>query len=81
MKDIQKQYEKAFGTHLKTLLIKYNKDAITLAAHANLEPKQIYRVLNAEHSTSLGILFCIAKGLGVHPKELFDFEFSAKKQI
>lgn len=45
MKDLQKQYEQAFGAHLKSLLKKYNKNAITVAAHANIESKQIYRVI------------------------------------
>jgi len=74
MKDLQKQYEQAFGAHLKSLLKKYNKNVITVAAHANIESKQIYRVINAEHSTSLSIIFRIAKGLEIHPKELFDFD-------
>lgn len=75
MKDARKRYEIMFGNHLRTLLEIYNKDVFTIAAHGSLEPKQVYRVINAEHSPSLGVIFAIAKGLDIHPKILFDFDF------
>lgn len=50
-----------------------------VAAHANIETKQVYRVINGEHSATISITYAIAKGLGVHPKELFDFQFTDTK--
>ena len=45
-----------------------------VAAHGNLETKQVYRAINGEHSTGLGIIYSLAKGIGVKPKVLFDFD-------
>lgn len=50
-------------------------DVPTVAAHGGIEPKQVYRVLNGEHGASLGTVISIAMGMGIHPKELFDFDF------
>ena len=46
-----------------------------VAHDGEIEVKQVYRVVNAEHSATLTIVYSIAKGLKVHPKNLFDFEF------
>ena len=46
-----------------------------IAALGNIETKQVYRVINGEHSTTLSVLYAIAKGLEVHPKKLLDFAF------
>ncbi|WP_343703747.1 helix-turn-helix transcriptional regulator [Chitinophaga sp.] len=68
-------YLKAFGENLKQLMAKSNKNAETVAALGGIETKQVYRVINGEHSATLSIVYAIAKGLEVHPKELFDFTF------
>lgn len=46
-----------------------------VAVHGNIETKQVYRVINGEHSATLSIIVAIAKGLEVHPKILLDFDF------
>lgn len=46
-----------------------------VAAQGNIETKQVYRVINGEHSATLSIIRAIAKGLEVKPKDLFDFDF------
>jgi transcriptional regulator with XRE-family HTH domain len=75
VKEVKKEYYIAFGENLKVLLKKHHKDVATVAALGNIESKQVYRVLKGEHAASLGTIIAIAKGLGVHPKELFDFPF------
>jgi transcriptional regulator with XRE-family HTH domain len=65
----------AFGNHLKFLIESKGKTPEEVAAHGDLETKQIYRAINGEHSTGLAILYSIAKGIGVKPKTLLDFEF------
>jgi hypothetical protein len=77
---IKKEYYHAFGMHLHMLLKKYNKDVATVAALGRIESKQVYRVLNGEHGASLGTIIAIAKGLEIHPKELFDFKFNFKEE-
>ena len=75
MKVRNQKYLTAFGSHLAELLKAKGKTPEEVAAHANIETKQVYRVLNGEHSATISITYAIAKGLAVHPKELFNFEF------
>jgi predicted transcriptional regulator len=69
------KYLNAFGSHLAKLLKEKGKTPEEVAALANIETKQVYRVINGEHSATISITYAISKGLGVHPKILFDFEF------
>ncbi len=69
------KYEIAFGENLKKLIDLKMKTPEDVAAHGNIETKQVYRVINAEHSPTLSIILAIAKGLDVEPMELFDFKF------
>lgn len=78
MKEIRKIYYIKFGENLQLLLTKYGKDVMTVASIGKIEPKQVYRVLKGEHGASIGTIISIAKGLEIHPKELFDFEFELK---
>ncbi|MFH7002087.1 helix-turn-helix domain-containing protein [Flavobacterium bizetiae] len=79
MKEIRKKYFVAFGEHLQKLLVRHNKDVMTIASIGKIEPKQVYRVLNGEHGASMGTIISIAKGLGISPKELFEFNFDLGK--
>lgn len=78
MKVRNEAYIKAFGENIKKLLDKHNKSPEVVAAHGGIETKQVYRVMNGEHSSTLSVLYALALGIGVHPKELFDFEFIDK---
>ncbi|WP_162147682.1 helix-turn-helix domain-containing protein [Flavobacterium limnosediminis] len=80
MKEIRKEYYIKFGENLQKLLIKHQKDVMTVASIGKIEPKQVYRVLNGDHGASLGTIISIAKGLDIQPKELFDFEFNLEKE-
>ncbi|WP_146740377.1 helix-turn-helix domain-containing protein [Flavobacterium lacus] len=75
MKENNKKYFIAFGLNLQRLIVKHNKDVMTVASLGKIEPKQVYRVLRGEHAASLGTIIALAKGLEIHPKELFDFDF------
>jgi transcriptional regulator with XRE-family HTH domain len=79
VKDRNQPYLDAFGEHLKKLMDSKGLTPDDIAAGGRIEPKQVYRVINAEHSATLTILYSIAKGLEVHPRNLFDFEFKEKK--
>lgn len=80
MKEIRIKYYIAFGENLQKLLLKNNKDVMTVASIGKIEPKQVYRVLNGEHGASMGTIISIAKGLEIEPKELFDFDFDFEKE-
>lgn len=75
MKARNQKYLIAFGNHLASLMIAKKVTPEDVAAIGNIETKQVYRVKNGEHSCTLSIIKSIALGLGVHPKELFDFDF------
>ena len=75
MKIRNQEYLDAFGKHLKELLKQKRKTPEDVAALGGIETKQVYRIINGEHSTTLSILVAIANGLEVHPKKLLDFEF------
>jgi transcriptional regulator with XRE-family HTH domain len=70
------KYLSAFGHNLKRLIEAKKKTPEEIAAHGYIETKQVYRVINGEHSTTISVVYAIAKGLGVKPKQLFDFEFN-----
>lgn len=75
MKVRNQPYLDAFGENLKKLIDSKKKTPEHIAALGNIETKQVYRAINGEHSISLSMLAAIAKGLGVAPKKLLDFEF------
>lgn len=75
MKVRNQKYLDAFGAHLLQLLQERGKTPEEVAAIANIETKQVYRVINAEHSATISVTYAIAKGLGVHHMKLFDFDF------
>ena len=75
MKVRNQKYLIAFGENLKKLINSKKVTPEYVATHGYIETKQIYRVLNAEHSATISIVYAIAKGLDIKPKELFDFEF------
>lgn len=74
VKERNQSYLKAFGDHLAQLMVAKGKSPEDVAALGNIETKQVYRVKNGEHSPTLSIIISIAKGLEVHPRELFDFD-------
>lgn len=75
MKGKNNAFRVAFGRRVKQLLDQKGLVPQDIAATANIEVKQVYRVINAEHNATLGIVASIAKGLGIHPRDLFDFDF------
>lgn len=80
MKELRKLYYIKFGENLQSLMTKHGKDVLTIASIGKIETKQVYRVLNGEHGANMGTILSIAKGLGLPPKELFDFKFDLEKE-
>ena len=79
MKVRNQPYLTAYGNHLAELLREKGMTPEEVAAHGGIETKQVYRVINGEHSATLSVIYAIAKGLSLHPKILFDFEFVDKR--
>lgn len=79
VKDWRKAYSKELGKNLLRLIDESNMDVQTVASLGNIESKQVYRVINAENEPKVATLLPIARGLGVHVKILYDFEFDLDK--
>lgn len=75
MKDWKKIYRKAFNAHVKKLIEASGKGIPTVAADGNAENKTIYRILADENEPQITTVLHLAKGLGIHPMELYNFEF------
>lgn len=68
------EFIKAFGIRLRELRIRQGLSQEKLAHSIDLETSQISRIERGVINTSLSQVFQIARGLNIHPKELFDFE-------
>ncbi|MBV7533048.1 helix-turn-helix transcriptional regulator [Chitinophaga sp. sic0106] len=47
----------------------------TVAAHANIEVMQVYRIETGKVNTTISTLLALSKALEVPAKELLDFTF------
>jgi len=81
MNHIEDKYFIALSDRLKELMEQKNIDVSDIAAAANLDRKQIYRLLNKENVPKLSTLIRICLGAGIEPKELFDFKFNFKEYM
>tara|TARA_Y100000815_G_scaffold245325_1_gene244113 strand:- start:204 stop:440 length:237 start_codon:yes stop_codon:yes gene_type:complete len=78
MKDWRMVYRRKLGENLLRLINEHNTDIQTVASLGNIESKQIYRIISAENEPKVTTLLPIAKGLGIHVKDLFDFDFETE---
>jgi DNA-binding phage protein len=75
MKNIEDKYFIALSDHIKDIIDSKGVDVVDLAAAANLDRKQIYRLINKENVPKLSTLIRIALAAGIEPKQLHDFKF------
>ena len=75
MNNIEDKYFVALSDHLKSILDSQDIDVSELAAAANLDRRQIYRLINKENIPKLSTLIRIALAAGIEPKQLHDFKF------
>lgn len=75
MKYIDDKYFIALADHIKSILDDKKIDIVNLAAAANLDRRQIYRLLNKENVPKLSTLIRISLAAGIEPQELFALKF------
>lgn len=68
------KYIKAFGKHLKKLREAKQLPQEVLAIKCEIARSQIVRFEKGERSPTLSTIYALAKGLGVDPKKMLDFE-------
>jgi transcriptional regulator with XRE-family HTH domain len=66
----------AFGNNVKKLRTARKFSRETLAAYADIEVMQIYRIETGKINTTISTLFALAVALEVSPKKLLDFDYA-----
>lgn len=81
MKPIDKRRIKVFRENLKEFRKKRGLSQRGLSYLCDVEYSKISKIESNENvNLNLTTLFELAKGLGVHPKELIDYEFEFLKK-
>ncbi len=76
MSYIEDKYFVALVDHLNSLIESKNLKVAELAAAADLDRKQVYRLLKKENIPTLTTLIRISLAAGIHPKDMHDFKFN-----
>lgn len=76
MKHIEDKYFISLAENLKILIEAKGLDIVDIAAGANVDRRQVYRLLNKENVPMLSTLIKISLAAGIEPKILFDFKFN-----
>ena len=75
MRNVEDKYFIALSDRLNFLIKEKGLEISDLAASANLDRKQIYRLINKENIPTLLTLIKICLAAGIEPRTLFDFKF------
>ena len=81
MNQIEDKYFSAIADQIIKFLTDANISAADLAAAANVDRKQVYRLINKEHIPKLSTLIKISLAAGIEPSKLFAIEFDFKKYM
>lgn len=81
MNKIEDKYFIALSDHLIDLIATKGLDVADIAAAANLDRRQIYRVINKENVPKLSTLIRIILAAGIDPKVFFDVKFDFKNYM
>tara|TARA_R110001583_G_scaffold49447_5_gene154874 strand:- start:425 stop:745 length:321 start_codon:yes stop_codon:yes gene_type:complete len=67
-----------FGRNMKRLRNSQNLSLRQMATRCNIDYSDIGKIEKGNRNIQMSTVLELSKGLGVHPKELFDFEFEWK---
>ena len=70
-----KKYIKAFGENLRSIRENKGLTCDDLFELTSIDAKQISRLERGERSPTISTIYVLAKGLGVQPSKLFQFDF------
>lgn len=76
MNSIEDKYFIALADNLKSLIQKKGIEIADIAAAANVDRRQVYRLIKKENVPMLSTLIKISLAAGIEPKILFDFKFN-----
>lgn len=75
MKYIEDKYFIAIADYIKDVIEEKRIDISDLAAAANVDRKQVYRLINKENVPKLSTLIRISLAAGIEPQILFSLKF------
>lgn len=75
MKYIEDKYFITIADYVKAFIDEKGIDVADLAAAANVDRKQIYRLINKENIPKLSTLIRILLAAGMEPSKLFSIKF------
>lgn len=75
MKQTEDKYFIALSDHIKAILASKEIDVADLAAAADIDRRQVYRLLNKENVPKLSTLVRISLAAGIEPQQLFALKF------
>ena len=67
-----------FGRHVKKLRKEQKLSLRQLATRCNIDASDIFIIEKGIRNITLSTILELSKGLGVQPKELFDFDYNLK---
>jgi transcriptional regulator with XRE-family HTH domain len=73
-------FQVLFGKQLEKQRTIKNLSYRQLAQRCDLDHSDISKMEKGERNIKLSSIFQLSKGLNIHPKELFEFEFVLEKE-
>jgi len=77
--DDKNEFLRLFGMRLEYFRTEQNLSFRQLAQQCNLDHSDIRKIEKGKRNIQLSTILELAKGLGIQPKELFDFEMRIDK--
>jgi transcriptional regulator with XRE-family HTH domain len=78
--DDKNEFLHLFGKRLEYFRKEQNLSFRQLAQNCNLDHSDIRKIEKGKRNIQLSTILELAKGLGIHPKELFYFEINIDKE-
>jgi len=76
----KEEFKLLFGNQLEKLRAKKDLSLRALAQRCDIDHSDISKIEKGQINIQIGTVMELAKGLNVHPKELFDFKFDLDKE-
>lgn len=74
------EFKILFGKQLEVLRVKKDLSFRALAQRCDIDHSDISKIEKGQINIQIGTVMELAKGLNVHPRELFDFNFDLDRQ-
>lgn len=74
------EFKILFGKQLELLRVKKDLSFRALAQRCDIDHSDISKIEKGQINIQIGTVMELAKGLNVHPRELFNFNFELDKE-